>query len=342
LNLDYQKIVANITYMEKKSPAEEVIIIGAGPAGLTAALYAARSNLYPLVLTGSPQRSQITTTEEIENFPALGPLKGPELVEKMITQAKKFGARIVNDEVTEVNFRKRPFTIRVSENKFYQASLVIVATGAKMLWLGLPSEQRLIGRGVSACAICDGFFFKGKIVAVIGGGNAALEEALTLTKTAKKVYLIHRRNTFRATKVMQERVFDSSKIEIIWGAEVKEVLGENKVEGVKLKIKEEKEKVLPLDGLFIAIGRRPDTEVFKGQLEKDREGYILTNFNINPSMIPPVMLRKFNPDYRFITSVEGVFAAGDCIDRDYRQASTAAGMGAMAALEVERWLEREL
>ena len=327
--------------------SEKVIIIGGGPAGLSAAIYLARAGLKPLVFAGSPSGGQLTLTSEVENYPGFESILGSELVAKMRNQAIKFGARIVDENVINVDFSKKPFIV----GNDLQAKSVIIATGAKALWLNLPSETRLRGKGVSACATCDGFFFKNKTVAVIGGGDTALEEALTLTKFAKKVYIIHRRREFRGSKIMQERVFKNKKIEIIWNAAVEEIMGENKVTGIKIKSKILNPKsqinnksqtqnfkrlrfgtsnlfgtcnlefrVLPVDGVFIAIGHKPDTDLFKGQVELDEKEYV------------KIIERRG-------TSVPGVFVAGDCADPYYRQAITSAGTGVEAALEVERYLE---
>lgn len=291
---------------------ENVIIIGGGPAGLSAGIYLARADLKPLIFAGSPPGGQLTLTSEVENYPGFESILGSELIEKMRNQAIKFGARIIDENVKTVDFSK--------------AKSTIIATGAKAIWLGLESETRLRGKGVSACATCDGFFFREKTVAVIGGGDTALEEALTLTKFAKKVYIIHRRDFFRASKIMQERVLKNEKIEIIWNATVEEILGENHVEEVKYKISNiksqinNKYQILKLEGVFVAIGHKPDTDLFKGKVELDERGYV----------------KIFE---RRQTSVKGVFVAGDCADPYYRQAITSAGTGVEAALEVEKYLE---
>lgn len=338
---------------------ENVIIIGGGPAGLAAALYTARANLSPLVFAGSPPGGQLTLTTEVENYPGIEAVMGPELVEKMRRQAKKFEARILDQNITKVDFTISPVTVS-SVDKNYQAKTVIIATGAKALWLGLPSEQRLRGKGVSACATCDGFFFRNKVVGVVGGGDTALEEALTLTRFASKVYIIHRRDSFRASKIMQERALKNSKIEPIWNSAVEEVVGENRVTGIKLKTQiansKTESKILNLDGLFIAIGHKPDTDLFCDQLELDGKGYIVTSdrfsselakFRAQSPKFKPLIegsslekiKDKFDLNYQTATAVPGVFAAGDNVDYQYRQAGTAVGMGIAAALEVEKYLE---
>ena len=298
---------------------ENVIIIGGGPAGLSAAIYLARADLKPLVFAGSPPGGQLTLTSEVENYPGFESILGSELIEKMRNQAKKFGAKIIDENVLKVDFAESSNKIYTTE-KTYESKSIIIATGAKAIWLNLPSETRLRGKGVSACATCDGFFFREKTVAVIGGGDTALEEALTLTKFAKKVYIIHRRDFFRASKIMQERVLKNEKIEVIWSSATEEILGEKKVEGIRLKIKNAESKIINLDGVFVAIGHKPDTDLFKGKVDLDEKGYI------------KILERRR-------TSAKGVFAAGDCADPYYRQAITSAGTGVEAALEVERYLE---
>ncbi len=320
---------------------ENVIIIGGGPAGLSAAIYNARAGLNPLVFAGSPPGGQLTLTTEVENFPGYEQIMGPDLILKMRKHAEKFGTRILDQNITQVNFSAAPLTVSTYE-KTYQAKTVLITTGAKALWLGLESETRLRGKGVSACATCDGFFFRNKVVGVVGGGDTAMEEALTLTKFASKVYLIHRRDTFRASKIMQERVKNHPKIELILNMGITEVMGTMKVEGVKLQSTVDKEtRTLEVGGLFIAIGHKPDTELFKGQIELDEKGYILTTqeklLRIARGTLPSNKKDEF-PEFNTATNMPGVFAAGDCVDHLYRQAITAAGMGVAAALDVERYL----
>jgi len=313
---------------------ENVIIIGGGPAGFSAAIYLARDGFKPLLFAGSPPGGQLSLTSEVENFPGHESILGADLIEKMKTQSAKFGTKILDQNISKVDFTRSPFELE-SGQKIYQAKSVIIATGAKALWLGLESETRLRGKGVSACATCDGFFFREKTVAVVGGGDTALEEALTLAKFAKKVYLIHRRDSFRACKLMQERVKTNPKIKIIYNGTVEEIMGKEKLEGVKLKIldprsqivdktikiKDRRSKIndLKVEGVFVAIGHKPDTNIFKNQIKMDEKGYIITSESA--------------------TSVKGVYAAGDCVDHKYRQAAVAAGMGVAAALEVEKFLE---
>ena len=342
--------------MENKNDVENVIIIGGGPAGLAAAVYNARANLNPLVFAGSPPGGQLTLTTEVENYPGIESIMGPDLITQMRKHAQKFGTRILDENVVRVDFSERPYKAYTA-NKTYRANTILIATGAKALWLGLESETRLRGKGVSACATCDGFFFRNKTVAVVGGGDTALEEALTLTHFAQKVYIIHRRDSFRASKIMQERILNNPKVEVIWDTEVSEVLGETRVEGLKLKVNPEysgqnlkvegDSTLLPLDGLFIAIGHKPDTDLFKGQIDLDEKGYVITflssverylrgTVNFTAEDLQRIQKRNL---YNSSTTVDGVFAAGDNVDYTYRQAITAAGMGVAAALDVERYLE---
>jgi thioredoxin reductase (NADPH) len=301
-----------------------VAIVGSGPAGLTAALYAARGQLKPLVITGVPAGGQLLITTDVENYPGFPEgIQGPELVDLMRRQAAKFGAEFVDDAVTRVDLSGRPFRLWTGTNGVVLADSVIVATGADARWLGLPSEARLKNHGVSACATCDGFFFKGKELVVVGGGDTAMEEALFLTNFATHVTIVHRRDTFRASRVMQHRVRAHPKISVAMDSVVEEVLGGEKVEGVRLKhLLTGESKVLPVGGLFVAIGHDPATAVFRGSLDLTPEGYLRVHDHTR-------------------TSIVGVFAAGDVEDHRYRQAVTAAGAGCMAAIDAERWLQEQ-
>lgn len=322
--------------------AQNVVIIGGGAAGLSAAVYLARAGLAPLVFAGSPPGGQLMLTTEVENFPGTDSVLGPQLIENLRNQAKKFGTTIIDENITSVELKNRPFTVTTGGGKTYMSQSIIVATGARALWLGLDSEQRLRGKGVSACATCDAFFFRNKNVAVIGGGDSALEEALTLTKFASKVYVIHRRDTFKASKIMQKRVLEHEKIEVIWNAQVEEVVGKLKVEGLTLKIGQDS-KTIQVDGVFVAIGHRPDTDLVKGKVELDQKGYLVTTAIAALINFQSPIYTKDQFDVRFqtMTSVRGVFGAGDCVDHVYKQASTAAGLGVQASLDVERWLESQ-
>jgi len=301
-----------------------VAVIGSGPAGYTAGVYAARAALNPVIIRGLQPGGQLTITTDVENWPGESMIMGPDLMEKMAAQAKHVGAEIVDDIVSDVDFSQRPFRLTLDSGNVYLADTVVIATGAQARWLGLESEGRFRGFGVSACATCDGFFYRGKTVAVVGGGNTAVEEALFLTNFAQKVYLIHRRDELRADKTNQARLLANPKVEAVWNAEVAEVIGASDplgVTGLKLRgTNGGSDRALDVDGLFIAIGHDPATALFKGKLNMDGEGYILTA-----------------PDST-ATSVPGVFAAGDVKDKVFRQAVTAAGMGCMAALEAERFL----
>jgi thioredoxin reductase (NADPH) len=303
---------------------EDVIIIGSGPAGLTAAIYAARANLNPLMIEGYEAGGQLTTTTEVENYPGFAHgIQGPELMTVMRQQAERFKTRFVTKNVTKVDFSKRPFQIWV-DNDLYQAQTVIISTGASAKYLGLENERRLLGRGVSACATCDGAFFKNVPVAVVGGGDTAMEEANFLTRFASKVYLIHRRHEFRASKIMTERVLNNPKVEVIYNTTVEDVLGEKGVSSLKLKNHETGAVTdLPVEGFFVAIGHKPNTDLFKGQLDMDSVGYLITKPKSTATSIP------------------GVFASGDVQDSYYRQAISAAGTGCMSAIDAERWLDHE-
>jgi thioredoxin reductase (NADPH) len=312
-----------------KTEHAQVVIIGSGAAGLTAAIYAARANLKPLLLEGLQPGGQMTITSDVENYPGFADvINGPWRMEQMKKQAEHVGTRIVGDIVTAVDLGQRPFRLTGDSGTVYLADSVIVATGAQARWLGLPSEQHFNGRGVSACATCDGFFYRGKDVAVIGGGNSAVEESLYLAQLVNSVTLVHRRDSLRAEKIGQDRLFRHPKIKVIWDSAVDEVLGGkgqfDGVTGLRLKnLKTGQTSELKVDGMFVAIGHDPATKVFRGKLAMDEEGYILTEPNST------------------ITTVPGVFAAGDCVDKVFRQAVTAAGMGCMAALEADKWLQAE-
>ena len=303
----------------------KVLIIGSGPAGYTAAVYAARALLKPIMVTGMEPGGQLTTTTDVENYPGFAEvIQGPWLMEQMRDQAKAVGTEMIEDHISSVNLKSKPFEAIGDGGQKYTADSIIISTGAQARWLNLDSEQKFRGFGVSACATCDGFFFKDKTVAVVGGGNAAVEEAMFLTKFASKVKLIHRRNELRAEKMLQKKLMENEKIEIIWESVVKEVIGDDNpknVKGLKIEnVKTNKVDDLKLDGLFIAIGHDPATQLFKDQLKMDKEGYLVTKPDSTETNIP------------------GVFAAGDVKDKIFRQAVTAAGMGCMAALEAEKHL----
>jgi thioredoxin reductase (NADPH) len=300
--------------------SRELIIIGGGPAGYTAALYAARANLEPLVIEGFQWGGQLMITSDVENYPGYPEgVLGPEMMKDFRRQSERFGAEFVSDDVTRVDFSERPFRVYVGDDE-YRADAVIIATGANARQLGLASERTLQGRGVSYCAVCDAAFFREKEIVVVGGGDSAMEEATFLTKFADKVTVVHRRDEFRASPIMLDRAQANDKIEWVTNSTVDEVLGDNVVTGVRVRdINTDEATDIPADGLFVAIGHDPNTELFLGQLETDEQGYLLTHDGT-------------------ATNVEGVFAAGDVVDHTYRQAITAAGMGSMAALDAERWL----
>ena len=310
------------------SEIHDVVIIGSGPAGLTAAIYAGRANLSPLVIEGEPSSTsdqpggQLMLTTDVENFPGFPEgVMGPELMSNFRSQAQKFGAEFITEKATAVNFTNRPFEISVGNDKRLARS-VIISTGAQSLMLNIPNESRLIGHGLSTCATCDGFFFRDQEIAVVGGGDSALEEAIFLTRFASKVYLIPRRDELRASKIMQERAFQNPKLEFLWNNEVAQINGDQKLDGIILNNTITSEKLdLKIQGLFIAIGHRPNTDLFKGHLELKDNGYLVTLPNSSR------------------TDIDGVFACGDVQDDYYRQAITAAGSGCMAAIDAERWLE---
>jgi len=307
---------------------ERVIIIGSGPAGLTAAIYTARASLEPLVIEGEPSSTsdqpggQLMLTTEVENFPGFPDgIMGPELMMNFRSQAERFGAKFLTEKVTNIDFSSRPFKVWVRDTE-YHADSVIVSTGARSLMLGLEEEQRLIGHGLSTCATCDGFFFRDQHIAVVGGGDSAIEEASFLTKFASNVTLIHRRDEFRASKIMQDRAFANPKIDVLWNHTVTKINGDDKVDGIEVtNTVDGSVSTMPVTGLFIAIGHRPNTDLFAGVLDMDDAGYLQTQ-----------------PDSSY-TNIEGVFACGDVQDHTYRQAITAAGSGCMAAIDSERWLE---
>ena len=303
----------------------KVLIIGSGPAGYTAAVYAARAMLKPILVHGMEPGGQLTTTTDVENFPGFAEvIQGPWLMEQMKEQAQAVGTEMIEDHIASVNLKSKPFEAVGDGGQKYTADTIIISTGAQARWLNIDSEQKFRGFGVSACATCDGFFFKEKTVAVVGGGNAAVEEAMFLTKFASKVQLIHRRNELRAEKLLQKKLMENKKIEIIWDSVVEEVIGDDEpknVKGLKIKnVKTNETMELKIDGLFIAIGHDPATQLFKDQLNMDKEGYLITKPDSTETNIP------------------GVFAAGDVKDKIFRQAVTAAGMGCMSALEAEKFL----
>ncbi len=308
--------------MENNTEKVQCLIIGSGPAGYTAAIYAARANLKPVLYQGIQPGGQLTITTDVENYPGYpNGIAGPEMMEHFEKQATRMGADIRYGLATKVDFMEPPFKVWVDEEKLILADTVIVSTGASAKWLGIESEQRLNGHGVSACAVCDGFFFKGKEVVIVGGGDTAAEEALYLSKLCSKVHMLVRRDKMRASKIMQDRVLKAHNIQVYWNSSTEEVLGENKVEGVRIKnhITNELSEI-PVSAFFVAIGHQPNSDIFKGWLEMDESGYLLT--------IPGTSK----------TNIDGVFAAGDIQDKHYRQAVTAAGTGCMAALDAEKYL----
>ena len=314
--------------MTTQSDVRDVIIIGSGPAGLTAAIYTARASLAPLVIEGEPSSTsdqpggQLMLTTDVENYPGFPDgIMGPELMMNFRSQAERFGAEFITEKATRIDFSERPYRVWVRDTE-YRAHAIIVSTGARSLWLGLESEQRLIGHGLSSCATCDGFFFRGHHIAVVGGGDSAVEEAIFLTKFADKVTIVHRREELRASKIMQERAFANPKIEFLWNHVVDDLIGDDKLEGAVVSdVNTGETSTLPVTGLFVAIGHRPNTDLFTGVLDMDENGYLITEAGSTR------------------TNVDGVFACGDVQDHTYRQAITAAGSGCMAAIDCERWLE---
>ena len=315
-------------YEEKMSQYHhtKVLIIGSGPAGYTAGVYASRAMLSPILIQGIEPGGQLTTTTEVENWPGDTEVQGPDLMVRMEAHAKEMGCEIIGDIVTKLEVNNRPFVATCDSGKKYTADAIILATGARAKWLGLPSEEKYKGFGVSACATCDGFFYRGQEIAVIGGGNTAVEEALFLTNFASKVTLIHRRDELRAEKILQDRMFNKvkeGKISLVLNSNLKEVLGDQVVDSIKIENNDGEESIINLDGVFIAIGHKPNTDIFEGQLEM-KDGYIVTKSGFNHGATS--------------TSVTGVFAAGDVADYTYRQAITSAGFGCMAALDAEKYL----
>ncbi len=304
------------------SSERDIVILGGGPTGLTAAIYAARANLKPLVIEGSQAGGQLMLTTMVENYPGFPEgILGPQLMQAMRAQAERAGAELVSEDAVGVDFSRRPFVVRTQSGQEVTARAVIVATGASAKMLGLPSEERFLGRGVSTCATCDGFFFRGRDVMVIGGGDTALEEVLYLANLARSVTVVHRRNELRASKVLQDRAFQHPKVRFIWNSEVVDIIGDDKVTGVRLRNRLTGETTEHrTDGVFIAIGHKPSADIFRGQLEMNEDGYLIVHG-------------------RRMSSVEGVFVAGDVHDHVYRQAVTAAGFGAMAAIDAARWLQ---
>ena len=303
----------------------KVLILGAGPAGYTAAVYAARAELAPIVIAGPEPGGQLTTTTDVENYPGYPKgVAGPEMMEEFKAQAERFGTETIYDVATEVDLSKRPFTVK-GDGGTYTCDALIIATGASAKYLGLPSEQRLRNKGVTACATCDGAFYRNQDVAVIGGGDTAMEEAMFLTRMCKSVHIIHRRDSFRASKIMQQRALDNEKITVHWNRQVKEVLGDDGVEGILMEdTRGGPDEKLEVTGMFLAIGHQPNSQPFNGVLDMDEAGYI--------------KIAKPGSTY---TNVEGVFACGDVADKIYRQAVTAAGTGCMAAIDAERWLAEQ-
>lgn len=314
--------MTNMNINMNMNGSHSIIIIGSGPAGLTAAIYAARGGLDPVVISGNEPGGQLMLTSDVQNFPGFpDPVQGPLLMENMRKQAERLATKFVDNAVRSADFLARPFKITVGEDQVYRSDAVIIATGSSAMWLGLGSETRLKGKGVSACATCDGFFFKDKDVIVIGGGEVAIEEALFLAKFTNTVKVIHRRDELRAARIMQQRAFNNPKISFIWNSAVEEIIGESKVEGVKIVNTRRGDKSeIKCDAVFVAIGHKPNTEIFRNQIELDEKGYV----------------KKYGESK---TSVEGVFVAGDVYDYNYRQAVTAAGSGCKAAIDVIRYLE---
>lgn len=323
----------------------KLIIIGGGPAGLSASIYASRADLNPIVIEGNPPGGQLTQTSEIENYPGFpNGILGPALISNFRKQAERFGTKFITKNVISITSNNNSLKITLEDKEVINAEAILIATGASAKWLGLESETRLKGKGVSGCATCDGFFFRDKDVIVVGGGDTAMEDTLFLTKFAKSVTVIHRRDQFRASKVMQERVITNPKVKILWNSEIVEILGDQKVSGVKIKRNIDNnfvEEEINTDGVFVAIGHSPSTSFLKDSgVELDNNGYILTTDRILFEKLSTN--NNFLEKYRYSTSIPGIFAAGDCIDPTYRQATTAVGMGVAAELEIEKYLQEKL
>ncbi len=323
---------------------ENVIIIGSGPSGYGAAIYLSRSMLKPLVLSGEKSGGQLMLTTEVENYPGFPKgILGPQLMMDMRAQAERFGTRFADEQVVDVDFSVSPFVVKTTQQT-YMAKSVLISTGAESLWLNVPGESAFIGRGVSTCAVCDAAFFKDKRTFVIGGGDSAMEDTLALTKFAKEVTVIHRRDSFKASKIMQERVIENPKVKVMWNATVKEIKGNAKVESILVEHLDTKTvEEIPADGVFLAIGHKPSTEVFKDKVRLNKKGFVVTRLVLDAESLEEAgkSLKDGLLEYPTMTSVPGVFAAGDVVDFRYKQAITATGYGVMASLDIEKWLESQ-
>ena len=327
------------------SDIHNVIIIGSGPSGWAAAIYLARADLAPVMFSGEKSGGQLMLTTEVENFPGFPKgIMGPDLMMGMREQATRFGTHILDQNVTKVDFTSKPFRVWSGETE-YQAKAVLISTGAEFVWLDVPGEQQFTGRGVSSCAVCDAAFFRDKVTYVVGGGDAAMEDTLALTKFAKEVTVVHRRDSFKASKIMQERVLHNPKVKVLWNSTVEEIKGDQKVTSVVVKdVTTSTTKELPADGVFVAIGHRPSTQLFKDKITLDEKGFVVTRLALGKQSLD--LATKALDANNFVayptsTSVDGVFAAGDVVDFRYKQAITAAGLGCMASLDIEKWLEEQ-
>lgn len=321
---------------------ENVIIIGSGPSGYGAAIYLARSMVNPLVLSGEKSGGQLMLTTEVENYPGFPKgILGPQLMVDMRSQAERFGTRFIDEQVVDVDFSKRPFEVKTTQ-KSYFAKTILISTGAESLWLNVPGESAFVGRGVSTCAVCDAAFFKDKKTFVIGGGDSAMEDTLALTKFAQEVTVIHRRDSFKASKIMQERVIQNPKVKVMWNSTVKEVKGDKKVTSILVEHLDTKTiEELPADGVFLAIGHKPSTDIFKGKVRLNEKGFVVTRLVLDKDSLEEATksMKDGLLEYPTMTSVDGVFSAGDVVDFRYKQAITATGYGVMASLDIEKWLE---